>query len=80
MKMDRTDLFNLLAAIAGVILAGGDMLPLEISDGVPAWGVPILLFVALTVNYFSRSQVKDEGGRVRDELAIATRREDPDGQ
>lgn len=80
MKMDRTDLFNLLAAIAGVILASGDMLTLKISDGVPAWGTPILLFVALAVNYFSRSQVKGEGERARDELAIATRREGPDGR
>ncbi len=58
-KLDKTELFNTLAAIAALILAGGDMSGVGLAD-VPEWAIPILLFVAVAVNMASRAQVKGE--------------------
>lgn len=59
-KPDRTELFNLLTIIAGLILGGGSSLPLEIMQDVPKWAMPILLIVAVAVNIASRDQVKSQ--------------------
>ncbi len=61
-RLDRTELFNLLTVIATLILSGGDLLSLQIPEVIPEFGVPIILIVAVAVNYFSRSQVKEEAG------------------
>lgn len=65
-KLDRTELFNLLTVVATLILSGGDLLSLQIPEVIPEFGVPIILIVAVAVNYFSRSQVKDQAANAKE--------------
>lgn len=59
MKIDKTELFNILTVIATVILAGGSISGMDFGS-VPQWAIPIILLVALAVNWFSRTQAKSE--------------------
>lgn len=59
MKIDKTELFNALTAIVTVTLAGGSILGMDFGS-VPQWAIPIILLVALAVNWFSRTQAKSE--------------------
>lgn len=60
MKVDKTDLYNLLVTIAAIILAGGDLASFEMPEAIPEWGWPIIIFVTIAINFFSRDQVKTE--------------------
>lgn len=70
MKIDKTELFNVLTVIATLILTGGGNL-FELDFGsVPGWAIPIILLVAVAMNWFSRSQVKAKAGTAVDVINV----------
>lgn len=77
MKIDKTELFNILTVIATLILGGGNLFELDFGS-VPQWAIPILLLVAVAMNWFSRGQVKEEAGLLEQHILDRSLAEDID--
>jgi len=59
MKFDKTEVFNVIATVGAILLAGGDTAGIDMT-AIPPWAMPVMILVIVLINTYSRLQVKRE--------------------